>query len=661
VLALVAALSIAVSATARLDVPYVPQSPSLCGGAAAAMVFRYWGDSHADVEPFAALVDRAAGGIATDRLVGAIRDRRWNAMPFTGTEQTLRDQLAAHHPIILLIEDHPNAYHYVVAVGADKDDIFVHDPSWGPSRRFKRTELARAWGGANFWALLVLPSAIMPSHTLQAAPAAVDAPTTAVTRCDELLRAAVEEIGQKGLDSAETALTQVHNACPSSAAPIAELAGVRFAQRRWRDAADLAQTASETDPANTYAWDVLGSSRYMLDDLHGALAAWNHIGKPKIDAISITGLRRTRYQIVAEAIALKPNTLLTVEDLRLAERRLEQLPDQSHTRVSFVRNNEGYATVDIAVAEQGTLPHNVGGFAAVAANGAINREVTLTVPGTEGQGEIWSGTWRWWENRPRVAFEFAGPRVGFLPGTWRVNASWEAQTFATDVDGPHLRERQVHAGVTMTNWLTHAWRYEVAAGADSWDSQRRDMSLGATIETRNSQDRIIASATLEHWFPLVDAEPFSRALLMGSFRSKVENYGLVDTADVGFETVTSNAPMSLWPGAGEGHARAPLLRAHPLLIEGIVTGPVFGRHVEFGTNELTYWATPFGITRVGFAVFADSANASARMKGALGYAFHVDAGAGLRVRVPGGTLRVDYARGLRDDRDAVTIGFNWFQ
>src|SRR4029078_12121109 len=100
----------------------------------------------------------------------------------------------------------------------------------------------------------------------------------------------------------------------------------------------------------------------MLDDLHGALAAWNHIGKPKIDAISITGLRRTRYQIVAEAIALKPNTLLTVEDLRLAERRLEQLPDQSHTPGSFVPNNEGYATVDIAVAEQGTLPHNVGGF-----------------------------------------------------------------------------------------------------------------------------------------------------------------------------------------------------------------------------------------------------------------------------------------------------------
>ena len=363
----------------------------------------------------------------------------------------------------------------------------------------------------------------------------------------------------------------------------------------WREAATLAQTASTTDPSNTYAWDVLGSSRYMLNDMHGALAAWNRIDKPKIDSISIRGLTRSRYQLVAEAIALEPNTLLTVERFKLAERRLEQLPDQSRTRISFTPSAEGYATVDIAIAEQATLPHNLGGYAAIAANGAINREVTLSVPGTEGQGEIWTASWRWWENRPKVALEFAGPRVGALPGTWHVNASWEEQTFASDVTAPLLREKQLHVGVTMTNWLSHAWRYEIAAGADSWDSARRDASLGATLETRILQDRVVASATLEHWLPLGDAESFSRALLVGSFRSSTDTIGFVETANAGIETVTANAPMSLWPGAGEGHARAPLLRAHPLLIEGVVTGPVFGRHVEFGSNELTYWANPIRI------------------------------------------------------------------
>jgi outer membrane translocation and assembly module TamA len=91
-----------------------------------------------------------------------------------------------------------------------------------------------------------------------------------------------------------------------------------------------------------------------------------------------------------------------------------------------------------------------------------------------------------------------------------------------------------------------------------------------------------------------------------------------------------------------------------------VTGPVFGRHVLFGTEEATYWINPFKVGRVGLAAFADTANASARIAGAEGEPFQVDGGLGVRVRIPGGTLRVDYARGLRDNAHAVTFGFSWF-
>ena len=48
---LVAALSLA--AIVAIDVPYLPQTDALCGGAAAAMVFRYWGEGHADAQEFA--------------------------------------------------------------------------------------------------------------------------------------------------------------------------------------------------------------------------------------------------------------------------------------------------------------------------------------------------------------------------------------------------------------------------------------------------------------------------------------------------------------------------------------------------------------------------------------------------------------------------------
>ena len=83
----IAALSLA------LGVPYLPQTDALCGGAAAAMVFRYWGDAHADPQEFASLVDRSAGGIADAVLVDAIRRRGWGAQRIDGS----RDARGAKH------------------------------------------------------------------------------------------------------------------------------------------------------------------------------------------------------------------------------------------------------------------------------------------------------------------------------------------------------------------------------------------------------------------------------------------------------------------------------------------------------------------------------------------------------------------------------------
>ena len=54
-------------AVTTVEVPYLSQTDLLCGGAAAAMVFRYWGDFHADVQQFASLVDVRAGGSPATR------------------------------------------------------------------------------------------------------------------------------------------------------------------------------------------------------------------------------------------------------------------------------------------------------------------------------------------------------------------------------------------------------------------------------------------------------------------------------------------------------------------------------------------------------------------------------------------------------------------
>src|SRR2546426_164497 len=73
------AVALALASPLMLDVPYLPQSDALCGGAAAAMVFRYWGDTHASVQEFAALVDRRGGvraALGAVTFLGAPRSSR---------------------------------------------------------------------------------------------------------------------------------------------------------------------------------------------------------------------------------------------------------------------------------------------------------------------------------------------------------------------------------------------------------------------------------------------------------------------------------------------------------------------------------------------------------------------------------------------------------
>src|SRR5438128_73578 len=119
------------------------------------MVFRFWGDRHADVQQFQPLVDRRAGGIADTVLVEAIRARGWTADHINGSIETLTRELQSGRPLILLIEDHRSRYHYIVAVGVDDDAVYFHDPTWGPDRRMALREFRRRWEATAFWALLV--------------------------------------------------------------------------------------------------------------------------------------------------------------------------------------------------------------------------------------------------------------------------------------------------------------------------------------------------------------------------------------------------------------------------------------------------------------------------------------------------------------------------
>jgi hypothetical protein len=520
----------------------------------------------------------------------------------------------------------------------------------------------RVWRPTGFWSLVILPA------DNEQAPVADRVHTSlpnierpSADRCDRLLSDGIDDARRLSPGEAYEVLDGVRTQCPGEAGPLREMAAVRFAESRWRDAEDLAERATELDATDAYAWEVLASSRFMQDDRVGALDAWNRIGKPLVNLLKIDGLERSRFQTVATAIGLWPNVLLTEEAFRLAERRLQELPGHAQSRLTFQPEPDGYVTVTAAIVERSGTPRGVVGWGASGLRTVIDREVRVAIPGASGQGEMWSAGWRWWSGRPRVDFGFTAPRHGRLGGVWRVDASWESQRY-----GATPGEERTRGALSHSDWLAPNARYSFTAGIDSWRGASftgRTVFAGGSLERRWSGDRWSLGGTATLWAPPSGGTAFHAAGVRGSFRSTRVASGWVYLADVGFERASDSAPLAVWPRAGEGRSGI-LMRAHPLIEDGIIdpgNTSALGRTLAYTHAEAQRWIAPAGPARIGVAGFADVGRASRRREGGAGHLSLIDVGAGLRVQVPGfaGTLRMDFAGGLLDDEKALTVGWQF--
>ena len=638
-----------------LDVPYLSQSEALCGGAAAAMVMRYWGARGVGAELFAPLVDRAAGGIRTGALASALEARGWTVSAGAMDREQVADELARGRPVIALIEDRPSRYHFVVIVSwpaaADGNDrIIVHDPARAPFRVLESARFDRAWGKADRWALVALPPATLER------PAAGDGgdghpppPACAASVSEAVTLARAHEHAR-----ARQALRRAAGECPADGAPWRELAGLDILDSQWADAAAHARDALGRNPDDLHAWRILATARYLQHDDTGALVAWNHADEPRVDLVDVRGLERTRYRVAADAIGIEPDALLTPSRLRLAERRLRDIPAVAGGRVGFHPIESGRAQVDAAVIERSAAPDRPLAWTAMGLHAATERELAATFASLSGGGEAIDVAWRWWEHRPRTAVAFAAPAPGHIGGVWRVDVSRETQTFGSAAS--RAVERRTSASVSASNWANAWLRWDAGLALDRWSGRGRAGAVTGAMVLRSPNDLVSIEVRGAQWFAI--APSFAAASLTAAWRSSTRNEGAVWLARGGVQLASEHAPASVWPGADTGHARDVLLRAHPLLEDGVITGGVFGRRVTFGGVEWRRWFALKGKPlRIAPAAFADTARATRGLPDSS-RSTQIDAGGGVRFAVPGaGVLRLDLAHGLRDGRTVVSVGW----
>ena len=635
-----------------LDVPFISQSELLCGGAAAAMVLRYWGEREISAESFSDLVDRAAGGIRTDALVAALRRRGWTAEPLDGTPAALRRELSRSRPVVTLIEDRPSVFHYVVVVGWHERGVVLHDPARAPFVVMSPSEFERRWDAARRWMVVVLPPPGPPADSDRSRNtepgASTDARAAASTPCEQAVAEGVRRAQANELDAAERVLASAVG-CPTA---VRELAGIRVLQKRWPEAEDLAASVVAADETDEYAWRVLATSRFVRDNRVGALAAWNRAGEPRLDLLRVDGLVRTRPRVVERMLGSKPGDVLTPARFTRAQRKLGDLPAAMSTRLDYVPVRGGLAELRAAVAERPLLPTTRMSFFTTAAIAAVTRELRMTAGALTGGGEAITAGWRFWPHRGRLGAGLHAPAP--WGGVWSVTASAERQPF-TDPALPVAR--RVAASIDASEWLTDRLQVTGLAGIDEWADTRVRGRIGGRLYVLSREERLDAGVTALSW---PGGNAFSTIDLRARARSRREHRGVVIQGLANLQIATTNTPLDLWWAGDTGQARTVLLRAHPLLDHGRLRTDRLGRIIGTVTVEGQRWWRTTGLLNVGAAAFVDAGRTGSRYRG--GARNDVDVGVGARLSVTGlpGTFSADLGKGLSDGATALSVTYQAF-
>jgi hypothetical protein len=304
------------------------------------------------------------------------------------------------------------------------------------------------------------------------------------------------------------------------------------------------------------------------------------------------------------------------------------------------------------VLERSLLPSSPVLLAAIGIRAIADRELRAGLANPSGGGELWTAAWRWWENRPRAALGFAAPAP--FGGVWGVQGFGERQTYANA--GSRIVEARTHAGFHVSDWTRTGFRWEAGVAFDRWRETGRAASLTFSGQQRLAGDRGTVEGRAGAWRGGVRAWTLG---LRTEWRSQVRHDRTVWIGRAGVDAAADRSPLALWPGAGTGQGRDVLLRAHPLLDDGVIDRGVFGRRLAHGGVEWRRWLQPGGKpVRLAPALFVDLARASAGLASS-DRRWHSDVGAGLRIAVPGaGVVRIDLARGLRDGATALSVGWS---
>jgi hypothetical protein len=436
--------------------------------------------------------------------------------------------------------------------------------------------------------------------------------------------------------TADRILTAALEECPKHSGVLQALAELRFSQGRYADAEELADGLVTLEPDSNWGWDLLGSSRYLIDDPKGALDAWNRIGRPVVREVRVEGLDQASDPFPG----IRTGWVLTPERMLREERQLTDFPAVEGARLAYRPLPGGGAALDAFV-----LPAPSHPFTSAQLPGhlirAVRGEVELGAGGFSGPLE--RGVLAAWKDGSldhlSGTVSHAAPVGG---GVWLWRVGRERGRFETAPQDParvEVRDVRVAARWSWVRRVHPGIRGIMNLGFEDRETLGRGPAGGVLVgfegEPWTFQWEIEAGRAGESFLrSRADAE---LALSLGN-EFDVEFRG-------GGSLVSSQVPPDLQPRFGADRSATHLMRAGAAVdSDGVARMAYPGRRWVTGGGEIRRWTQwPLG-QLLGVAVFVDGVRSVGGGE-ASGPRGGVHLGGGLRVRIPGlrDRLRMDWA------------------
>lgn len=452
-----------------------------------------------------------------------------------------------------------------------------------------------------------------------------------------------------------------------------ERGGLSFLEKRYEEAAgDLREGLARRE--DEYTRDLLASSLQLAGRGDDALAVWNRLGRPRLTTLQISGLVHTKDGVARREVGLGEGDVVTLARVREARLRLGELGIFDRVTVRPVPLGDGRAELEVALIERYGFFRTPVDLGLNVGTNLLYKRLRPRFANVAGSGLTVGGQFRWEENRPDLSLFMDWPHPLGLDATVHVGAFKGEQLYEVGdplnrkSHGLDLSVRHVLGG-RFVGQIAFRTRDRTFSRPDEAAPPGRITGLEAGIERRfveTRRQRLDASVRLFGAGDALGSDlAFGRALVTASYKLSL-------SAPEG--TLFERSLLAVQVHWGRGSDAMPIdemfapggspemelpLRAHQQTVDGTLGVTPLGRSLALANVE---WRrrlvrTPF--VQAGIVTFCDVAwIGRTAVESDLDHSFQ-DLGLGIRIGL-GGTsvVRLDYAHGLADGKDAVFFGLN---